>query len=151
MSNTLNKKQRLLGFTLIELLVVISIIGVLSALLMANFAAIRERGRDAQRKSDLKQIQKALELYKDSQTPIQYPQTTSWSTLTTALEGGNYMKKVPTDLINANGFVYSYSSPVGTDTLNYTLKACLENASDKDGVTDPSCPSPNKKFELNAP
>lgn len=139
------------GFTLIELLVVISIIGILAALLMSNFAAIRERARDAQRKSDLKQIQKALEFYKDAQTPaIQYPQTSSWETLTTNLEGSNYMKKVPVDPINANSYVYSYAPTVG-DTLNYTLKACLENASDKDGANDASCPGPQKKFELSAP
>lgn len=139
------------GFTLIELLVVIFIIGVLSALLMANFSSIRERSRDIQRKSDLKQIQKALELYKEDQTPYSYPQTTDWAVLKTSLEGGNYMKQVPYDPVNANGFVYSYSSPVGSDNLNYILKACLENASDKEGVSDSNCPSPQKAYILNAP
>jgi general secretion pathway protein G len=57
------------GFTLIELLVVIAIIGMLSALLVPNFMGARERARDAQRKSDLKQIQKALEMYRQDQNP----------------------------------------------------------------------------------
>ena len=52
------------GFTLVELLIVIAIIGVLSALLMANFIGVRQRARDAQRKSDLRQMQSALELYR---------------------------------------------------------------------------------------
>jgi len=52
------------GFTLIELLIVIVIIGVLATLLMTNFVGVRQRGRDAQRKSDLRQIQAALELYR---------------------------------------------------------------------------------------
>ncbi|PIU36636.1 prepilin-type cleavage/methylation domain-containing protein, partial [Candidatus Roizmanbacteria bacterium CG07_land_8_20_14_0_80_34_15] len=57
------------GFTLIELLVVIAIIGSLSALFLPNFMAARERARDTQRKSDLRQIQKALEMHKQDQSP----------------------------------------------------------------------------------
>jgi len=45
------------GFTLVELLVVIVIISVLAGLLVSNFIGVRLRGRDAQRKSDLAQIQ----------------------------------------------------------------------------------------------
>lgn len=52
------------GFTLIELLVVLVIIASLATLLTANFVGVRQRGRDAQRKSDLRQIQSAFELYR---------------------------------------------------------------------------------------
>lgn len=51
------------GFTLIELLVVISIVGVLSSVVLATVATARSKARDAQRISDLKQIQAAIELY----------------------------------------------------------------------------------------
>lgn len=53
------------GFTLIELLVVIGIIGTMSAMLIAilNPLAQFAKARDAQRKSDLAQIQKGLEQY----------------------------------------------------------------------------------------
>jgi len=51
------------AFTLIELLVVMALIGTLATLLLANFNAARERARDAQRKSDLRNIQTALRLY----------------------------------------------------------------------------------------
>jgi len=50
------------AFTLIELLVVVAIIGLLATLVLANFNAARERARDVQRKSDLKQFQTSLEL-----------------------------------------------------------------------------------------
>lgn len=51
------------GFTLIELLVVISIIALLTLGILAALDAARAKGRDAERISDLKQIQVALELY----------------------------------------------------------------------------------------
>ncbi len=54
-----NKK----GFTLIELLVVIAIIGLLSTLAVVTLSSARQKARDARRKSDLKQISTAMELY----------------------------------------------------------------------------------------
>ncbi len=51
------------GFTLIELLVVVAIIGILSSVVLASLNSAREKARDTRRKSDLKQIQNALELY----------------------------------------------------------------------------------------
>ncbi len=52
------------GFTLIELLVVIAIIGVLASLGIVSFSGAQEKARDAQRKSDLVQVRKVLELVK---------------------------------------------------------------------------------------
>jgi len=56
-----NKK----GFTLIELLVVVSIISLLASVVLASLNTARAKARDARRLQDLKQIQLALELYKD--------------------------------------------------------------------------------------
>jgi len=64
--NTLpNKQRKSPGFTLIELLVVITVIGALSGILLGviNSSGVRAKARDSQRKSDLKRIQTALELY----------------------------------------------------------------------------------------
>lgn len=54
------------GFTLIELLVVIAIIATLSTVVMAGLNSARAKGRDAKRLSDVKALQKALELYYDN-------------------------------------------------------------------------------------
>ncbi|MBI4118180.1 MAG: prepilin-type N-terminal cleavage/methylation domain-containing protein [Parcubacteria group bacterium] len=55
------------GFTLIELLVVISIIGLLSAVVLASLNTARQKSRDAKRVADIKQLQLALELYFDDE------------------------------------------------------------------------------------
>lgn len=116
-----NKK----GFTLIELLVVIAILGILTTLLISNVAGARERARDARRKSDLKEIKNALEMYKQDNTF--YPLNSGW---TASLQNGNYIKSVPVDPLDGSSYIYAR----GADTLTYTLKACLENLSDPDGA-----------------
>jgi len=52
------------GFTLVELLVTISVIGILSSIIYANLGGTGTAGRDAKRKADLRNIQTAIEAYK---------------------------------------------------------------------------------------
>lgn len=133
MSN--NKKINNAGFTLIELLIVIAIIGILSALLMVNFIGIRQRGRDAQRKSNIRQIQSALELYRTDQSNYPNPQLPSCGNVFSA-SGTTYMQVIPCD---PNGGSYYYTSNGST----YTLASCIENKNDSDpnvGSTPPPSP-----------
>ncbi len=67
------QKNTTRGFTLIELLVVIAIIGMLSSVVLASLNSARGKARDAKRKSDMKQLQLALEMYYD--TNNSYPST----------------------------------------------------------------------------
>lgn len=140
------------GFTLIELLVVISIIGILATLLIANIGGVRERARDAKRKSDLNQIQKALELYKNSQKPPEYSEATTVEGLAADLEP-DYMQEVPhdpkcsynsgDDIWECTGDWPDYSYTLDdTDSLKYIIWTCLENRSDQQQDIDQStCPS----------
>lgn len=113
------------GFTLIELLVVISIISLLSALLLSNFVGVRQRGRDGQRKSDLRQIQSALELYRaDNGTYLALMPACGDQIV--GPSGAIYMKKVPCDPLS--GAAYSYVP--ASDNFSYTLSACIENDGD---------------------
>ena len=147
-----------LGFTLIEILVVLAIIGVLTTIALPNFMGARQRARDAVRKSDIRQIQKALELYKNDQVPPAYP--TSYNNVlfpqatcapTPWIENNTtYMPKVPCDPLGPTP--YYYQSPVSGDNLKYILRACLENKSDPDGTTAPATECTSEiKYEVTEP
>lgn len=58
-------KIKTLGFTLIELLVVIGIISLLSTIIISGLNISRKKAQTAAAFQDLKEIQKALELYYD--------------------------------------------------------------------------------------
>lgn len=123
------------GFTLIELLVAIGIIGILTSFLLANFVGIRQRARDGVRKSDLRQIQSALEIYRSDlgTYPDNVPNSTDDSCSTSLLSVADdcnstvYMKKIPKDPSTGDAYTYSVS---GTGNILYTLLACLENKND---------------------
>lgn len=116
------------AFTLIELLVVIGIIGILVALTAFNFQQARERARDVQRKSELKQIQNALEMYKNDQMPQRYPNALTALTTT-------YLNTVPEDPMHKAGLTWpDYSYVLGGTNLQYVLTTCLENRGDPDAA-----------------
>jgi len=119
-----NKK----GFTLIELLIVIAIIGILASAILVSLSNTRGNARNAQRKSDLSQISKALELYYSAygyypnhinspalgngwDVGYNYDNTarTEWAGLQTELN--SYFSKLPTDPslgdnVGVGGYMY---------------------------------------------
>jgi prepilin-type N-terminal cleavage/methylation domain-containing protein len=126
------------GFTLVELLVVIGVLGVLVAgiLIAVNPAQQLAKARDAQRKSDLRNIQEALNRYQAVNGS--YPTATNWVFSKNAdpwIPGlDQSMKNIPKDPVNNinNPWVegrhtYAYRSHNG---LHYNLVAQLENDND---------------------
>jgi len=140
------------GFTLIELLVVIAIIGLLATIVLVSLSSARAKGRDARRVSDLKQIEKALEMFYDNYG--RYPITGGhtcwsghWGNFQNCLQSGtdcwgsgtsisNYisvMAKVPQDPLGGadpfaqpcNNNTY-YTGWEGRTDQNYILRALLE-------------------------
>ena len=75
-------KTRMAGFTMIELMVAAAIIGILASVVLASLNEARKKARDAQRMSDLQQVQLALRQYKDvhGSYPF-YPEGTKISVL----------------------------------------------------------------------
>jgi general secretion pathway protein G len=148
---------RHLGFTLIEMLVVISIIGILATLVAANLNSARSRARDAERKSDLKNIETALRIYYNDKGS--YPANDSGSQMKACDPGGTascswgsqwsvdstvYMQTLPKDPLSpAQEYRYTMGSAASpSDTDAYILQACLENKSDSNGVAAGGwCPS----------
>jgi len=106
------------GFTIIELFVVIVIIGILVALALPNLFAAQARGRDADRKNELKNLQQRLESHFNDNDA--YPAT---------LAG---LDPAPTtdETTGPRSDAYTYASVAPNQT--YTLTADLENDDDRD-------------------
>ncbi len=149
-------KSRDRGFTLIELLVVVAIIGILSTVVISSLNTARSKSRDARRKMDLKQIEKALEFHYDKYgsytqpenldidssvgstagTSAAYPNGKDWdpsSDLRDLVVNG-FMSSLPVDPINNATYKYQYEpwnadqSCVGCPAgRQYDLCATLES------------------------
>lgn len=129
------------GFTLIELLLVVAIIGVLATFSMVNFIGVRQRARDAQRKSDIEQLRSAFEIYRSDQAsypPSPLPNCGASLTAPAPATGTVYLQKSPCDPITNAKYNYSVT---GSPPRAYTLVACLENSNDsqKDATKNSSC------------
>lgn len=125
-----NKKRLNLGFTLVELLVVISIISALVTVVAGGFRSSQTRGRDVERKANLKEIANALELYYNDYG--QYPDSVTFGTEFT--DGKTvYFKELPNDPVSA--YVYIYRVVPASDNQKFQLYAYLENTQDKDIIT----------------
>ncbi len=123
----MNIHKRNAGFTLLELLIAMIILAILAAMITGYFFTSLKKGRDARRKADLEQIQKAVEMY--------YEDNKSYPTSTSISFGGQlchpngcstkiYMQKVSDDPSTPSKS-YSYVQ-FGSGT-GYGLYACLEN------------------------
>lgn len=151
------RKQKQTGFTLIEILVVISIIGLLSSVLLVSIARTRARARDAKRIADIKQIQKALDIYIQNHGSLPVPSSygrsnvspgwwDGWWDLSTNTAGNGFLNflvtdgiitKAPSDPRNSpagyngapgNGYQYFYF--VAPKGYNYQGGSCVVNTGD---------------------
>lgn len=150
---TINRNST--GFTLIELLVVISIIAILMAVATVSYTNAQQKGRDNRRKTDLKAVQQAVEIYFNQNG--KYPSTGGTGQIQCNVTGdtGNrnwgsefycdptgtpdppkitYMNPLPKDPTNNPAYYYDSSSP----NSSYKLYAKLENSSDPDVATAPT-------------
>jgi general secretion pathway protein G len=147
------------GFTLIEILVVIAMIGILAtaSMMLINPSVQLQKSRDSKRKSDIKIIQSALELYRSEQGT--YPASTNNSVVTCAqsftLNGlcdstdTVYLQTVPMDPKTQTNYFYCSSTDTGgcsyAPSGGYALYACLENSNDSDrlmtGAVNPPIPN----------
>lgn len=124
------KRKFFHGFTLIEIIIAIALMGVLANLIYGNFINSIKKGRDAKRKSDLGELQRALELYYEDHN--KYPSTDK------IIFGGDnklchqlgcnyriYIQKIPNDPIQDNFYVFQ------SNENEYKIYSCIENNLDK--------------------
>lgn len=124
------------GFTLIELLIVMVIIGILAGFGLGSFNSSQIKARDAQRKSDLKSITSALEIFYNDKG--YYPSGSGtilgcgssetscvWGSSFSGTGGTLYMAELPRD--PSGGQTYYYLS----NGDEYRVFARLENLKDE--------------------
>lgn len=140
------------GFTLIELLVVISIVAVLSTVGLTIFSGIQSKARDSNRKSDLRILAIALELYYQKNgkyQPSQFDQllcdkrdiTYFYNTIYYYFSGKSYDVKDP---LTSNLYCY-LSDNKGTF---YRLYAKLENCQDPQIIPGINCQTAEYNYSL---
>ncbi len=137
------------GFTLIELLITMAIMGILATLIVGGFQSAQLRGRDAQRKSDLKELVNSLELFyndygfypADSSGQIAGCPYVSGGTSTACAWGTAqfsdtrtvYFKKLPADPLGAQS--YFYRIVPGSGNKKFQIFARIENTQDRAIIT----------------
>ncbi len=121
------KIQKIRGFTIVELLVSLAIIAMLFSAVLALTGDARQKARDSQRMSDVREISKALALYTvdTGSFPIETTAITITSddAVSTALEAEGVISETPTDPTHPTT-VYTYQSSSNGDT--YIVSFCLE-------------------------
>lgn len=104
------------GFTLIEILVVVSIIGILSAVLYANFGSARQEARNKAMQTELIEVQLALELYKAQNN--EYPDAASCGGSTFGVDWADTDNCATTPIINGLVPDFIAELPVSADSGN---------------------------------
>ncbi len=140
------------GFTLVEMLIVLGIVGIVATMLIVGINPLDQirKSSDTDRKSDIAQLQKALELY--YQDNGSYPPSSADYKLyigTTTLAWGTaswlpYMSKLPKDPSPQRSYVYYV--PASSNGQTYYIYSSLER-----GAKDPQvCNAGNACVSITA-
>jgi len=119
------------GFTLIELLIVIVIIGIIASLAVVGLNSVRSKSRDAKRISDVRQLQNALEIYRNDNSV--YPSAITSGQPLIGENDYTYMSAVPTapgindGTCTSDTYAYESTNTSTTYSLTYCLGGTVQN------------------------
>lgn len=137
------RRKSSLAFTLMELMIAVAIMMILSAVSLGSFWQSQKKSRDTQRKSDLGQIGRALEMFNEDF--FQYPESDGGNMLGCQTEADGafvactvgrefaaypggvkqiYMKKFPGDPQGGDNYYYT------EEGSGFALYSVLENTQD---------------------
>jgi len=133
--------QKKAGFTLVELLVTLTILGILATIGLGQYHTSQAKARDAQRKADLDNIARALEMYYNDHQSYPLSEDGKIKVGSTTIEWGEsfedassiYMKKLPQDPLSDQSYCYV------SDGGYFKLYAKLENTHDAEYHSGYSC------------
>ncbi len=133
------------GFTLLEFLLVAAVIAFLSYLGAVSVSAQRKKANDAKRRSDIHELQVAIEAYYSDRLTgvvgggVQYPTALPAPGASFISADGQtvYLNRVPADPVNRDPYLYTYwatpaAAPAAYIVCAYRLEAvagsvCLTN------------------------
>jgi prepilin-type N-terminal cleavage/methylation domain-containing protein/prepilin-type processing-associated H-X9-DG protein len=119
------------GFTLIELLVVIAIIAILASILFPVFAKAREKARQTQCTSNIKQLALGIQMYSQD-NGSQYP----------GIDGSGWVSKVAPYLGNSTE-MFQCPSDANENVVSYAIAGLLIRE-DRSGVKESQVISPSE-------
>jgi len=121
------------GFTLIELLIVIVIIAIIAGLAIVGLKSVRGNSRDIKRVADMRQLQTALEIYRNDNDV--YPSIITSGLPLVGPNGQTYMESVPSapgvndGSCTSDSYVYQTTNPTITYSIDYCLGESVQNIS----------------------
>mgnify|MGYP003393650755 CR=1 FL=1 len=116
------------GFTLYEVVFVVAIIGLLFSVVIGNIQEGRKKARDAQRISDLAQIQLSLRMYRDSNSsgnPIYASGDLVGDAVGFDADIASFVAGTIRDPLNQNEFRYYYDSEYTCDDGDHVVLVAL--------------------------
>jgi len=126
------------GFTLIELLVVITIVGLLASSVLSATSSARASSRDGSQLNELKQLQNALELYRNANNG-RYPCATANPACTATGAAAPILVNATSSSVALTNFVnaiQAYYRPEPNDvvawdsSIQYRVRSNLGNSND---------------------
>lgn len=153
---TMYKHTSQRGFTLMELMIVMMIIGILTSIIGGSFMQSRLKARDAQRKSDIAQLQRALESYYNDHGT--YPMASNDGMVLGTPWGGVFQDTTPTTYMNQlpndpKQPEIQYLYVTDADKMKYQVFTYLENELDDDintSIVGKTCGTQNCNFGVSS-